>query len=145
MNTRGHQEIEHTADMGLKGWGPDLESAFEEVASAMFELMADIEGLEEEFTIQASCEADSVDELLVEFLNTVITGLDLEEALGVKAEVERLRNREGTYFLTSVVHCVKRDNAHGRMLQEVKAATSYGADVRNTEQGSWEAVCVVDM
>lgn len=145
MGSRGHQEIEHTADMGLKGWGPDLESAFEEVAAAVFELMADIEGLEEEFTIQVSCEEDSMDDLLVEFLNTVLTGLDLEEAVGIRAEVERFRNRGGTYFLTSVVHCVRIENAKDRMLQEIKAATSYGTVVRKTEQGSWEAVCVVDM
>jgi len=145
MSSRGHDTIEHTADMGVKGWGADVESAFEEVAAAMFGLMADTEGIEEGFTIQVSCEAESVDDLLVEFLNSLLTGIDLEEAVGIYVDVSPFRHREGVYYLSAVAHCAERSRAEGRMRSEVKAATSYGASVSSTEEGVWVAVCVVDM
>jgi SHS2 domain-containing protein len=42
---RGHDTIEHTADMGICGWGRIENDAFEEAALAMFELMVDGEDL----------------------------------------------------------------------------------------------------
>ncbi|MBD3180430.1 MAG: hypothetical protein GF417_13155 [Candidatus Latescibacteria bacterium] len=145
MKKRGHDTVEHTADMGVKGWGPDIESAFEEAAAAMFGLMADTEECDVEFTIQVSCEAESVEELLVEFLNSLLTGLDLEDALGISVDLSPLRHREGVYYLAAVAHCVSISSAGGKMRGEVKAATSYGAGVESSENGIWEAVCVVDM
>jgi SHS2 domain-containing protein len=131
--------------MGLKGWGPDIESSFEEAAAAMLRLMADTEGLEAGFTLSLECEAEGKEDLLVEFLNSIITALDLEEAVGTSTAVERLVCQGESCRLSGSVSCVRRNEAVERLRGEVKAATSYGAKVERNAEGGWVAVCVVDM
>jgi SHS2 domain-containing protein len=117
MCTRGHGTIDHTADMGICGWGDSIIAAFEETAASMFELMADLDGL----------------------------GADRDAAVSCGVVVDRLEKTAGGWILTAHARGASRENAAGRLLAEVKAATYCGASVIEKGEGRWEARCVVDL
>ncbi len=142
---RGHETIDHAADMGIRGWGPSLSSAFEEIALAMFELMADARGVAPAKSFSVDCEAGDLEGLLVEFLNAILTRSDLEGVIPTTVSVERIEARGDLWTLESEVGGSGADALSGRLLTEVKAATYFGARVREADDGTWEARCVVDL
>ncbi|HUV36728.1 MAG TPA: archease [Patescibacteria group bacterium] len=145
MRERGHDTIDHTADMGIRGWGAGIPEAFEEAARAMFELAAELDGLAADREVSVSCEGTDAEELLVEFLNTLLTRADLEDLVFVRVSIDRLGKDGGSWRLGARVMGAPRERAAGRLLTEVKAATYYGASVRMSGEGLWEARCVVDL
>lgn len=145
MRARGHDTIEHTADMGIRGWGGGMAEAFEETALAMFELMADIDGLAADRAVHVSCAGADREELLVEFLNALLSRTDIDEVVLVSVEITALERRGDEWMLAARARCAPRAHAAGRLLAEVKAATYYGASVRESGRGRWEARCVVDL
>jgi SHS2 domain-containing protein len=145
MRTRGHGTIDHTADMGIHGWGDSIAVAFEETATAMFELMADLEGLEADRDTAVSCEGNAPEELLVEFLNNLLSLADIEDMVFTEVAVDRLERTGECWMLTARARGATRERAAGRFLTEVKAATYYGASVIESGEGRWEARCVVDL
>lgn len=145
MRSRGHGTIEHVADMGIHGWGSSCADAFEETAEAMFELMAELEGLESDRDVAVSCEGTDLEELLVEFLNRLILQADIEDVVLERVTIDRLEYTGGRWLLTARARGLPREQAAGRFLIEVKAATYYGASVRESSEGRWEARCVVDL
>jgi len=145
MNRKGHETIEHTADMGIRGWGENIETAFEEAAMAMAGLMADIGQLRIQRRIELECSEPELEDLLIEFLNRLLSQIDIEESVCIGINVLSIEHLGGSYCLKAIAGCIKREEAKGRLLVEVKAATYCGVRVALLESGIWEAVCVVDI
>jgi SHS2 domain-containing protein len=131
--------------MGIRGWGGSPAEAFEEAAAAMFELTADLRGLDPRHEAALSCTGDGPEELLVEFLNALIARADLDEVVFVRVTIDDLARTGKHWTLTARALGAARDAAAGRFLTEVKAATYYGAAVVRDDDGRWEARCVVDL
>ncbi len=145
MQVRGHGTIDHTADMGIHGWGASMAEAFEETALAMFELIAVLDGLGAERETVVSCDGSDAEELLVEFLNGLLSKAGIDDMVLISVEIERLERRGDQWTLAARALGVPLERAAGRFLTEVKAATYYGASVRMDGGGRWEARCVVDL
>jgi len=131
--------------MGIRGWGRTLAEAFEEIASAMFELMVSGEGLDPSRQIAVSREGADLTELLVEFLNVLLSDADVSGTALLRVSVGTLEKRGETWAIEAVAGGVPVAEAHERLLVEVKAATYYGAAVTEHGPGKWEARCVVDL
>ena len=142
---RGHDTIDRMADMGVRGWGTDARDAFEEVASAMFELMVETAGLESHGSVSITCEGNGYEELLIEFLNVLIARADLEDMVFISVRIDRMELEGEKWVLEATAEGVPRERVRDRLLTEVKAATYYGALVKRAESGTWEAQCVVDL
>ena len=145
MTERGHETLDHTADMGIRGWGGSLEAALEETAASMFELMADIRGLVPRVDVTIACTGKDEEELLVEFLNTLIYKADIEELILCDTVIERLEKNAQEWSLEAAARGVPRKEITEKLLMEVKAATYCGISVAETEEGKWTAQCVVDL
>ena len=145
MRSRGHETLEHTADMGLRGWGGTPAEAFEETALAMLELIMDRKGVRarDEFTL--SIGGTDLTGLLVEFLNELLSLSDIEDSAFVSVRIERLEGEGGEWDLDAVIGGVPRERFAGQLQAEVKAATWYGASVERDDEGRWVAGCVVDL
>ena len=78
MTGRGHETLDHTADMGLRGWRTSPAQAFEETALAMFDLMVDRSGVVAQKEFRLSIGGMDLTELLVEFLNELLSLADIE-------------------------------------------------------------------
>ena len=78
--TAGTYEIlEHTADVGIRAWGPTLAEALEQAARALVELLgAGLEGPGR--TRRIAVEAEDPGALAVEFLNELLFLHETEEA-----------------------------------------------------------------
>lgn len=145
MAIRGHDTIEHIADMGVRGWGTGIEQAFEETALAMFELMIDGAGLQPCEGAHFEVKGRTLPELLIEFLNRLILDADLAELAFLSVHVDSIEERGSVFRLEGGAKGVTRSDVRDRLLDEVKAATYYGAAVVKDENGRWEARCVVDL
>ncbi len=145
MGKRGHETIDHTADMGIRGWGESPLEALEEIALAMFELIAEREDIATSREIDIACEGNDLRELLVEFLNQFLLKADLEEMVFADVKIDRLSETEGAWALDARARGAPKSEAVDKLLREVKAATYYGALVENDGSGNWEAQCVVDL
>jgi SHS2 domain-containing protein len=145
MKIRGHETLEHTADMGLRGWGGTPAEAFEETALAMFDLMIDrrVAGAEKGYTL--SIGGRDLTGLLIEFLNELLSLADVEETAFVTVSIERLEGCGEDWELEAVIGGIPREKCGKRLLSEVKAATWYGASVDCEKDGLWVAGCVVDL
>ena len=143
----GHETIEHTADMGISGWGFNENVAFEEIALALFELIVDGEGLEPKGNVDIEAEGNSYDELLVDFLNVLLTRSDIEELVFLDVDIGEISRDAETneYHLHATARGVPRDRVRDRLLREVKAATYYGVSVGRDESGNTRATVVVDL
>ena len=67
-----YEQIEHTADVGIKVYGKDLKELFANAAFAMFDIMADLEGLKGSVTVDIKKEAPNSEELLIEWLDELL-------------------------------------------------------------------------
>jgi SHS2 domain-containing protein len=142
---RGHDTIEHTADMGLRGWGPLVEQAFEETALAMFELMIDGNGLQPCDEVHFEVKGQTLPELLIEFLNKLLLDADIAEMAFLSVHIDSIVEREGVFRLKGGAKGISRNDVRDRLLGEVKAATYYGVAVEKDANGGWETRCVVDL
>lgn len=145
MNARGHETIDHAADMGIRGWGRTPAEAFEETAAAMIGIMIDGTGLVPSKRFKIEREGGDLVELLLEFLNGILAGGDLAETAVLAISVESLARAGETWKITAVAAGLPPSEVRDRLLVEVKAATFYGASVEEREPGRWIARCVVDL
>ena len=145
MKERGHETLDHTADMGIRGWGGTLEAALEETAASMFELTADIHGLEPRIEVTITCSGKDEGELLVEFLNALICAADVNELILCTTVIGSIKKSRDGWSLEATARGVPREEVAGRLLVEVKAATYCGISVAKDGEGRWAAQCVVDL
>lgn len=145
MAGRGHETLEHTADMGLRGWGSSPAEAFEETALAMFDLILDRKGTAARTDHFLSIGGRDLTGLLIEFLNELLSLADVEDTAFVSVRIERLEGEGDEWDLDAVIGGIPRQRCGKRLLSEVKAATWYGASVSREGSGRWVAGCVVDL
>lgn len=144
---RGHETVEHAADMGIRGWGGFESEAFEEIALAMFELIVDGEGIEPRKSIDIRAEGKDNEELLVDFLNNLLMMADIEELVFLGVEVRKIWSDKAgrQYYLDAVAGGVPIAEMRDRLVREVKAATYYGVSVTTDRSGITSATVVVDL
>lgn len=121
------------------------QEAFEEAAAAMFEIMLDGTGLETSKAADVSCMGDALEDLLVEFLNALISSSDIEDIAFLEVDIGSMVYGKKGWTLAATAKGVARGEAAERFLTEVKAATYCGVSVAEVGKGRWEAQCVVDL
>jgi SHS2 domain-containing protein len=73
--------IEHTADVGLNAYGKDMPEAFANAAYGMFTIIAELDNVREVETRRVEVNADDIEGLLFEWLNTLLYYFDVEMLL----------------------------------------------------------------
>ena len=121
MTERGHETLEHTADMGLRGWGATPAEAFEETALALFELILDRRGAAPEDDYTLSLGGRDLTGLLVEFLNELLSLGDIEDTAFVSVTINGMRGSGDDWELEAVMGGIPRSSCRERLLSEVKA------------------------
>jgi tRNA nucleotidyltransferase (CCA-adding enzyme) len=66
------EHFSHDADIGIRGFGPTPEKAFEEAALALMHVVTDVDRLRPQQLVEVTCEGDRLKVLLVEWLNALI-------------------------------------------------------------------------
>ncbi len=133
------EHFPHGADIGIRGVGPTMASAFEQVALALTAVLTDPSSVASKETVEIRCEASTADELLYDWVDTLIYEMSTRSVLfgayDVKIDGFRLRARA----LGETV-----DRARHEPAIEVKAPTYTELRVARVDD-QWVAQCVVDV
>ena len=134
-----YEHFEHKADIGVKGLGKTVEESFEECAKAMYAVMTDLSRVKQIKIFRIECEAENKEELLVEWLNSLVTITDTHNYFFSKFEV-RVENNK----LFGIVKGEKINPKKHELLTEVKAATY--SQLKVFKKGKlWISQTVVDV
>lgn len=139
---RGHEFVEHTADLGIRAWGPDVGAAFAEAALGLFGNMVDLSRAEPKGEAVLELEADSPERLLYQFLDELLFRhqRDLLVFSGFDVTVS---GGEGAWRLRAVVRGEDLDAERHGHVHEVKAITYH--ELRVSLGPPAEAFVVVDI
>jgi SHS2 domain-containing protein len=133
------EQFPHGADVGLRGFGPSLEVAFEQAALALTGIVTDVE-IAATVRVEVVCEASDVELLLVEWLNSIIYEMAVRSMLFGRFEVKISGTRlQGTMWGEPI------DQAKHAPACEPKGATYTALHVGRDSAGLWSAGCVVDV
>lgn len=134
-----YENFEHQADAGVRGIGKSLEESFQECARALYALMTDLSKVKQEREFKFSCVAENNEELLVEFLNKLITDTSTNNYFYSKFRVEIKSD-----YLTCTAWGERINPKKHELLVEVKAAT-YSQLLVEFKKGKWIAQTIVDV
>lgn len=136
------EHFAHEADIGIRGIGPDLPGAFQQVATALTAVVVDPGRVRPLQSRSFECSAPDRELLLVEWLDALIYSMAADSMLYSKFEIEidtagnRLRARAWGE---------KLDVGRHRPAVEIKGATLTELSAAQQEDGNWRAQCVVDV
>lgn len=127
---RGHELIEHTADVGLRIWAPSLDELFAEAAAALIGVMGSATS-KTPLTADVSLEAPDLDALFVDWLSEI---LFLFEARELVPTPTRVRVTEDPWRVDAVIDGYSSEEFR----QEgpaVKAVTYHALEISQTTSG----------
>jgi SHS2 domain-containing protein len=117
--------IEHTADIGLAAYGGTLAEAFANAAYGMFSIIAGLDEVKEVESRRVDVTGEDIEEVLFEWLNSLLYHLDAEMLLFKRFDIMELDD----LHLASVCRGEKYDPARHHLKTGVKSATYHMLEV----------------
>ena len=143
---KNFETFEHEADIGIRGYGKTLEEAFSNILKALAEVIVEElpeEGIKKEKYVEIEIKREELVELLVEFVNKVISYFYIEKIIFWE-------------FEGCVEFCQKCFSLKGKIWGEefVIEKFGYGVEVKGAtftmakvekKDGYWIVQCVIDV
>ncbi len=120
-----YEQIEHTADIGIKVYGKDLKELFCNAALGMYEQIAGLESVKPSEKIQIDIEASDYEELLVLWLSEVLYQYNGKGKLLNEFVIEKLSEKH----IASYVKGEAIDPKRHSLKKEVKAVTFHNVKI----------------
>lgn len=118
--------LEHTADVKFQAFGRNLNESFENAALAMFNVEINLKKVKPIRKIKIKCEAENLEELLIEWLNKLLAESSINSMVFSKFKVKiKEKKLEGEAYGERMD--IKRHNVK----IEVKAATYSELFIKN--------------
>ena len=140
MTEERWEHFYHQADIGVRGFGPSLEAAFEQAALALVSVVCDPARVEAKESVEIRCAAPNDEILLVDWLNALVFEMATRTML-----FSRFAVRIGGGGLRATAWGEPVDTARHAPAVEVKGATLTDLCVEKSDDGRWLAQCVVDV
>lgn len=139
-----YEHFEHEADIGIRGKGKTIEEAFQEAAKALFNVEVDIKKIKAVKKIKIECEASNIEELFVEWLNSLLSQASLHEMVFSKFKVKIIKNRN--FEIKGFAMGEKLNAKKHNIKDEVKGATYSQLKVYQDKKTKlWISQCIVDV
>jgi len=136
----GYEPLEHTADIRIRVWAPDLPAFLRTAAEAMADQILDRATVAQTRAIAVRAEGADREELLVSWLEEVLSAFEIEGlAVGSVEPVEADDNS-----VSGVLKGEDFDSDKHEVRNVIKAVTWHDLEVRETDRGI-EAVIVFDV
>jgi SHS2 domain-containing protein len=136
-----YEFFDHTADIGIKAYGRDLNEAFENAALAVFEVMTDTSKVEPKESREIEIDGMDLENLLYRWIESLLVYYDSELFLfgkfKVKIDLENLR-------LNAIAWGEKFNPDKHERRTVVKAMTYHEMSIVKTNNG-YELTFVVDI
>ena len=135
-----YELVDHTADVGLKIFGESPEELFQNAGFALFDLITDITSVTPRHRRRFRLERDSLEELLVEWLSSLLYVFDTELILFGSFSVLEMNEKSlvadaGGEPFREADHSIKTP---------VKAVTYHCLNI-NKQGGIWTATVILDI
>ncbi len=140
---REWEHYEHTADIGIRGYGSTLEEAFEAVTLALFDVMVDVRKVEPKECMEVGAEGEDLMALLYSFLEELLVLHDVEGLVFGDVRVEIEKSRDG--YKIKARACGEPLSEKHRAKEEVKAITYHEMEIKQLPDGRWMAQLVPDI
>ncbi|VVB76325.1 Protein archease [uncultured archaeon] len=138
-----YSTFENKADIGVRGKGTSLNTAFSECAKAMTSIMASLKKIAPKKKIVLEVKASDTQALLVAFLNELLFIKDAKQMIFSKFEVAVEADEHGAQ-LKAICFGEKINSKRHELMTEVKAATY--SQLKVAKKGKeWVAQCIVDV
>lgn len=111
--------VDHTADVGIRAYGANMNQAFANAARALFSLITELDDVAEVVHRDTELTASDEESLLVEWLNELIYLFDVENILFKRFDITQLNNTQ----LKARSYGEKVDKSKHKLKIGVKAAT----------------------
>ena len=134
------EHFPHEADVGVRGIGPTIGSAFEQAAVALTAVITELDKVEPLQKVEIACDATDNELLLVDWLNSLLYEMDTRSMLFSRFEVSIEDNK-----LKASAWGQKTDVQKHAPAVEIKGATYAELAVHQDENGIWIAQCIVDV
>ncbi|WP_297417620.1 archease [Thermococcus sp.] len=140
---REWEHYEHTADIGIRGYGSTLEEAFEAVALALFDVMVDVRKVDPKECREVEAEGEDLMALLYNFLEELLVIHDVEGLVfgDVRIEIEK----SGDGYKIKARACGELLSEKQGPKEEVKAITYHEMEIKQLPDGRWMAQLVPDI
>ncbi len=126
--------------MGVRGWGPTKEQAFEQAACALTAVVTDLATVEPKQSVTFECQAPDDELLFVDWLNGLIYEMATRKLLFSRFQVSITGDR-----LRATAWGETADTARHQPAVEVKGATYTALRVVQERPDRWIAQCIVDV
>jgi SHS2 domain-containing protein len=140
----GYEVVEHTADVGLRVWGPTPEDLFRQAALGMVSLLVDPRRVRVHEDRSVDVEASDMEEALVAWLQELLYLYEVQRFVVTDVEVASARKNG----VRALVRGETFDPDRHEVRMEIKAATYHALDIRPTraENGCdrWECTIIFD-
>ncbi|MGQ0535189.1 MAG: archease, partial [Methanobacteriota archaeon] len=123
---RGFEILEHTADVGVRAWGPSLDEAFAEGARGLFSVIGRIDRVVPKGEIVVEVHGATLEELLYNFLDELLFAHSAEAVLF--SEFEAKIDPQGPR-VRAIARGEPLSIARHGPLSEVKAVTWHALEV----------------
>ncbi|WP_454780442.1 archease [Legionella sp. WA2022007384] len=133
------EHFSHESDIGVRGYGSTLSSAFAMGALALTNVITNAQLVQPAKTLHITCEAPSEEILFVDWLNAIIYKMAVHNMLFSQFDVS-IRDLQ----LTAIIAGESVDIKRHQPAVEVKGATFTELKVYHSNN-SWVAQCVVDV
>ncbi len=140
MNIKRYEQFPHTADIGVRVYGKDPKELFENAAFAMFDIIADLDGLEGSIEEELDLKAPNQEELLVAWLDELLYNFYTKSIIFFKFNVEGLT--QNSIKARAFGRLVGQNR--NRLKTEIKAATYHDLKIKKTE-GRYEVEIIFDI
>lgn len=132
------EQVDISGDVGLRVWGKSLNELFENAGIGTSELITDTLRIKEEIKRQIHLESDTIESLLIQWLNELIYLFDVDGFIGKRFNVEIKDN-----VLQAEVRGDNFDPDINERRLLLKAATYHGLSLKKNDY--WEAVVIFDI
>jgi len=140
MNGKAFEEVDISGDVGLRIRGNSLSDLFTNAAYGLYHLVVNGSLIETGTTISIDAEGESLEGLLIAFLNELIYHMDTHGFIGKKVIIHRIDQN-------SVNATIEGEEFTGRGHEWkllLKAATYHDVHVKEND-GNWSAFVMFDI
>ena len=135
--SRGHRQVDHTADLALEIWAPTEAELWEEAGTALISILTEGEVLPTHDSRAVRLETVDKEDRLVGWMNEVLYWATVQGFLLTKADL----HRDGEAIVGHAHGCV---GGQAYLKAELKSATYHDIVVEQID-GDWRARVVVDV
>jgi SHS2 domain-containing protein len=136
----GYELVDHTADIGVRLWGPTAEEVFEQAALALFSLVCDPLEAGEIESVDVELGAEAMDLLLAAWLNELLYVFEARKLVLTQFDILELGERT----VRARVSGEPLDTSRHILCGGVKAATLHELSLERRGD-RWEAFVLLDV